>query len=149
MSYILEALQRSQRAREQGQVPRLERLPPLDGGVPGARSRMPLWAWVAIGLAALAVLISLYTALRLPLAPDLPPQVGPAAAPPSAPPLVQPLTQPLVSSVAPAADAPSPAPAPLEASSAPEDESPGPLPPDLVADIEAFKEAVRREQGQR
>ncbi|MBN2885350.1 MAG: hypothetical protein JXM75_01410 [Chromatiaceae bacterium] len=140
MSYILEALQRSQQAREQGQVPRLERLPLLDAGRRDAGARVPLWAWVLMGLSALAVAISLYAALRPAVVPILPPLAAQADVVTSA-------VEPPVAPLRPVPDAPSAAatrPPPLPARESGASASP---PADLVAEIEAFKEAVRREQN--
>jgi general secretion pathway protein B len=61
MSYILEALKKSQQERELGQVPTLETpsfLPLEEVGRPN------LWILLALALAALAVVIALYAALR-------------------------------------------------------------------------------------
>lgn len=64
MSYILEALKRSQAERELGRVPTLEsaNLLPEDRAEPTANP----WPLVSVGLAAMAVLIALYAALRVP-----------------------------------------------------------------------------------
>ena len=62
MSYILEALKQSQQTRELGQVPTLETPPPFsDQPAPAAA---PHWAWLAVGLATLAVVIALYAAFN-------------------------------------------------------------------------------------
>ncbi|WP_295580741.1 general secretion pathway protein GspB [uncultured Lamprocystis sp.] len=80
MSYILEALKKSQAERELGQVPTLHGagLFTEDEAVP---TRSP-WILVSVGLAAAAVLIALYAALRQPL--PVPPQVALPTAPPGA-----------------------------------------------------------------
>ena len=59
MSYILEALKKSQQEREMGQVPRLQATVFDDPLEP----RMQPWIVAAIGLAALAVVFALYAAL--------------------------------------------------------------------------------------
>jgi general secretion pathway protein B len=61
MSYILEALKKSQQERELGQVPTLDRLP-----FPSktASARPGPWIMSAVGLAMLAFIIALYSALR-------------------------------------------------------------------------------------
>jgi general secretion pathway protein B len=76
MSYILEALKKSQAERELGQVPTLHGAGLLseDEAVP---ARSP-WILVSVGLAAAAVLIALYAALRQPL--PVAPQVAVPAA---------------------------------------------------------------------
>jgi general secretion pathway protein B len=61
MSYILEALKKSQRERELGQVPTLD-TPNFPGERAGARPS--LWILLAVILAALAVVIALYSAIR-------------------------------------------------------------------------------------
>ena len=63
MSYILEALKKSQQERELGQVPTLD-----TGPFAGARRspRGSPWAPAALGLAGLAVVIALYAVLRQP-----------------------------------------------------------------------------------
>jgi len=80
MSYILEALKKSQAERELGQVPTLHGVGPFseDEAVP---TRSP-WILVSVGLAAAAVLIALYAALRQPL--PITPQVAVPTAPPGA-----------------------------------------------------------------
>lgn len=61
MSYILEALKKSQQERELGQVPTLETVPvPFDEKV----AKPSRWGRAAVVLATLAVLIALYAALR-------------------------------------------------------------------------------------
>jgi general secretion pathway protein B len=61
MSYILEALKKSQKERELGQVPTLVAAPASN---PRRVSRSAPWRLVAAGLAALAVAITLYAALN-------------------------------------------------------------------------------------
>lgn len=61
MSYILEALKKSQQERELGRVPTLDaNLYPA----PEAAARSNPWSLAAVGLAMLAVIIALYAALR-------------------------------------------------------------------------------------
>ncbi len=78
MSYILEALKKSQAERELGQVPTLRGtgLFSEDEAVP---TRNP-WMLVSVGLAAAAVLIALYAALRQPF--PVTPPVAVSTAPP-------------------------------------------------------------------
>lgn len=61
MSYILEALKKSQQERELGQVPRLQ-APMLDE--PQEPTRAQSWVFAALGLASLAVMLALYAALQ-------------------------------------------------------------------------------------
>jgi general secretion pathway protein B len=109
MSYILEALKKSQQERELGHVPTLE-----TAGIfaPDKEevSRRP-WALVAVALAGVAVVIALYAAIRTPVQPEIPSVQVPAATP--APPKVA-AAQPAGPRVAETA-APSPAtPPPLQ-----------------------------------
>lgn len=132
MSYILEALKRSQQERTLGETLQPEQPAALSDTA--VRIPVPLWAWVAITLAILAVLIALYAAFLVPgrlalqttsaLNPAVP---GPQQALPVA--VVQPPPAPL--SESPADPAPEPA---------------SRIPADLIAEIEAFKQQVRREQ---
>jgi general secretion pathway protein B len=66
MSYILEALKKSQQERELGRVPRLQSMP-FDE--PAAASEAHPWLWVSLGLAAVAAGLALYAALRAGMAP--------------------------------------------------------------------------------
>lgn len=61
MSYILEALKKSQQERELGQVPTLDRLPFPAKTV---SARPGPWIMTAVGLAMLAFVIAIYSALR-------------------------------------------------------------------------------------
>jgi general secretion pathway protein B len=61
MSYILEALKKSQQERELGQVPRLDRMPYEE---PAAEAGPHPWLWASVLLASLAVLLALYVAWR-------------------------------------------------------------------------------------
>ena len=64
MSYILEALKKSQQERELGRVPTLETTGTFeDDAVVPDRSRGPI---LAVGLAAVAMIVALYAALRAP-----------------------------------------------------------------------------------
>ncbi|MBK1704594.1 general secretion pathway protein GspB [Halochromatium glycolicum] len=71
MSYILEALKKSQQERELGQVPRLQ-APMFEE--PLEPARVQPWIYVALGLAIIAVMLASYAALR-------PPVLEPAADP--------------------------------------------------------------------
>ena len=87
MSYILEALKKSQQERELGQVPTLEMGP--FSGVRRPHRGNP-WALAALGLAGLAVAIALFAVLRQPQTTAPAPQItaapaSPAAAQPSVP----------------------------------------------------------------
>lgn len=88
MSYILEALRRSQAERERGRVPTLAGAALVAEDRAEPPRRWP-WALVAVSLAAVAVLIALYAALRVPSGPGaaIPGSVlaPPASAPPVAP----------------------------------------------------------------
>jgi general secretion pathway protein B len=64
VSYILEALKKSQQARELGRVPTLE-THPLFNEEPLRQNTVP-WGVLSVGLAILAVLIALYAAFRAP-----------------------------------------------------------------------------------
>ena len=103
MSYILEALKKSQEERELGRVPTLDTnlFATVDGSV-----RTHPWSLLAVGLAMLAVIIALYAALRG--NPLLPRSVDPV--------------QPSAQVSAPAAPAAAPQ-EPPEADSAPPDSS--------------------------
>lgn len=62
MSYILEALKKSQQTRELGQVPRLQQAPMLEQ--PPASAPVQRWVQAALGLAMVAVVLAGYAALR-------------------------------------------------------------------------------------
>ena len=140
MSYILEALRKSQQERELGQVPTLE-TPTFPAGEAGARPS--IWIPLAVFLAALAVVIALYSALRggirAPAAADeaaasaameVPRDSARAPKPPekpSAPP----------GSYLPATTAASSPPPPTGSSSAPERIDPGPASPTVVMEAPA------------
>jgi len=175
MSYILEALRRSQQERELGQVPTLETAAfPSDK----AKARPGPWLMAAVGLAMLAVLIALYAALRAPhpqadaaLSPTEQEPAAPrptAAAPPTPLPRL-PADRPAEpkpeaspeSSVAeepsarqaprskpeaPAVAAPA-RPRPKPAAAIPERPAKEKIPEDLRRDIEAFKDQVRQERS--
>ncbi|RVU47440.1 general secretion pathway protein GspB [Rubrivivax rivuli] len=128
MSYILEALRRSQAERERGQVPGLNAQPGAVAALP-PRPEGPPWRWVLpLGLLALgAVLLAVWAwrsaAKPVPAAAPAPAVVAaPPAAPPAPLPLVVSAPTPTVGADAPAAPAapavadrpaaPAPAPAP-------------------------------------
>ncbi|GEM_PF-4397469 len=209
MSYILEALKRSQLARERTQVPRLERLL--------QRERDPVpqqhWVWLAVSVASAALVVALWKTPLLPPPPvqkaelathpaveiiaplsppvelptpmnlpaekeswgDLiappPPKPRPSvpvspreevAAPPPAvkTPVPPPVVKPAPALPRPVAPVPVDYPDPnldpkleleLDADVMPMDETdieaPTPIPLDLIQEIEAFKQQVKREQG--
>jgi general secretion pathway protein B len=109
MSYILEALKKSQQERELGRVPTIDVLPMT---ADGPDTRPSYWGAAAVVLAALAVMIALYAAFRgSPSAPQ-PPAItsGPAQAPQTAP--ASPATEPVPT--APVTARPEPQSAPAE-----------------------------------
>jgi general secretion pathway protein B len=63
MSYILEALKKSQQERELGRVPRLQ-APAFEE--PVAETRPQSWVFAALGMAAVAVVVAAYSVLRSP-----------------------------------------------------------------------------------
>lgn len=81
MSYILEALKKSQQERELGRVPTLD----TSGMFTEDKEPVPTshWGLLAVGLAAVAVVIALYAVLRTPAPVPVPVQADaePAAAP--------------------------------------------------------------------
>lgn len=114
MSYILEALRRSQAERERGQVPGLNAQPTAVAALPAPREGPP-WRWlVPAGLGGLAVAALLGWLWRPQMAP---PATSVVAAPAAAPaPVLAPSPAPLPVVVsAPPAVAPAPAPAPAPA----------------------------------
>lgn len=84
MSYILEALKKSQQERELGRVPTLDAV-----GVFEEDTVVPVrnpWPLVAMGMAGAAVVIALYAALRVPLSPPTgPPNAGLSGLPTAGP----------------------------------------------------------------
>jgi general secretion pathway protein B len=74
MSYILEALKKSQQERELGRVPTLD----TSGMFAEDKEPVPTshWGLLAVGLAAVAVVIALYAVLRTPQPLPLPEQAG-------------------------------------------------------------------------
>ncbi len=79
MSYILEALRKSEQERSLGQVPHPGHEPA--GSWQGRRAGRRYWPWLALGLAVNAGLLT-WIALRpaVPLAPQPPAEAGPVAA---------------------------------------------------------------------
>lgn len=160
MSYILEALRKSQQERDLGQVPTLESLPAV-----GEESEPPgihYWSVAAVFLASLAVLIALYAALRRDPQPGAPPP-APAAtvrafsAPDAAPVPLAPTPDPVPASPRPETPEPPAMPAPPREASpppraaTPPQSRPAPPPPveipeDVRQEIEAFKQELRGEQ---
>ncbi|MFB1485698.1 MULTISPECIES: general secretion pathway protein GspB [unclassified Thiocapsa] len=216
MSYILEALKKSQQERELGRVPTLD----TSGMFTEDKEPVPTshWGLLAVGLAAVAVVIALYAVLRTPPTVPVPMQVGtepgaaatsmspsapalsaadPGQAPADAVPMIasdgadspssssassqaqtvpRPSGVPVASGRAPRVPGPDPEVIPdegplflaepdpwleqelqrqLDAEQTAYAEPPAPrrrpqraaVPPDLVEDIESFKQQVRREQG--
>lgn len=155
MSYILEALKKSQEERELGRVPTLDsQLGPFEG----RGARVNPWSLAALALAMLAVAIAIYgTLIRNRTAPPPMATAAPVEpAPPSARPPDMLAAQPprtIAPAVEPVASPanPQPVPAPVAAPRIepepparpePRPTRPGRLnnvPDDLVADIEAFK----------
>ncbi|TVQ84756.1 MAG: hypothetical protein EA400_17045 [Chromatiaceae bacterium] len=80
MSYILEALRKSQQARDLGTVPRLE-APPWEE--PSAVAGEQVWVWLALLVALLAAALALYAALQV-SASGPRPETAQAAAPAAA-----------------------------------------------------------------
>jgi len=78
MSYILEALKKSQQERELGQVPTLDTSGIFDDDKETAPSSH--WGLLAVGLAAVAVVIALYAVLRTPAPVALPASVAESSA---------------------------------------------------------------------
>ncbi|WP_295408879.1 general secretion pathway protein GspB [uncultured Thiocystis sp.] len=76
MSYILEALKKSQQERELGQVPTLD----MTGIFSEDKEPVPAnhWGLLAVGLATLAVVIALFAALRGPASPPVAPTAAKA-----------------------------------------------------------------------
>ena len=64
MSYILEALRKSQQERDLGRVPTLDATAMFDEDKP--EPRRSLWPMAAVGLAGLAMIVALYAAMRAP-----------------------------------------------------------------------------------
>lgn len=193
MSYILEALKKSQQERDLGQVPTLETPPPP---VEERRTRPNLWILLAVVLAAIAVIIASYSALRggraapepaalvpssnqaattgqasqdeAALMQSLPQPQGPrksgeqapvspsprrtvGASPVQEPPRPDDLSQAVIKEPLTASEQ-SESPAPEMPVAAKRETTPEPIqdnkaPPDLIADIEAFKQKIRKEQS--
>lgn len=130
MSYILEALRRSQAERERGQVPGLHAQPaPAEADVPrGARRGVPL-PWLGLGLVAgAAVAASAWWLWRPAAAPASVPAV---VAPAPAAPLPAPAPAPALPVVVSAPPAPVPVPAPAPASAPVITAAPAPAPAPL------------------
>jgi general secretion pathway protein B len=64
VSYILEALRKSQQERDLGRVPTLDATAMFDEDTP--EPRRSLWPMAAVGLAGLAMIVALYAAMRPP-----------------------------------------------------------------------------------
>jgi general secretion pathway protein B len=92
MSYILEALKKSQEERELGQVPTLDGLPNLYEQRP---ARSIYWVIVAVVLALLAVLIALYAAFGARLLQENPEVAGSSLGVPTNTPEAVPPTEPV------------------------------------------------------
>jgi general secretion pathway protein B len=156
MSYILEALKKSQQERELGRVPTLDTSGMFGEDKEPAPSTH--WGLLSVGLAAIAVVIALYAVLRVPAQPPIPPQAGggsdappPATAPASAPRQVLPAEALDESSAVAAAGSPSAvAPPPAESRSAGRS-APTAVPSSaargLPRDPEAFEEDLASDSG--
>lgn len=168
MSYILDALKRSQQQRELGQVPTLADAPYPDAGRP---ARSGPWLAVALLLATVAVLLAIYAAFGVrsggvtAAAPPLPlplPPVAPALVDVPVPAVIAPATpdgatnpQPLPrpsGQVPPAPRAPGRAAAPAVPTAPPVESpaQPGPadeILPELRREIAAFKAQLQRDQA--
>lgn len=165
MSFILDALKKSEQERALGRVPRIAANVLLEE--PTA-ARQPHWVGLAVLLALLAVGLALYGLLREPRPAQVsaPPVPAPSRAAPGTPPASLPagpgelVGEPLAVSegrtallrygpVAPGAEPPSPPSPPAQTKdTARLDTSAGKagIPPDLIEDIAAFKDAVRQER---
>ncbi len=145
MSYILEALKKSQQERNLGQVPTLERLPVLESAEP---RKIPYWGLAAVILAGLAVFIALYAAFREPPPRKPALQVSPFQVHPAAPEKTTADLNPVSPAPVPVPEAPPPvAEEPLEETTweeafPPPVESKLQVPEDLRAEIEAFKRSL-------
>jgi general secretion pathway protein B len=118
MSYILEALRRSQAERERGQVPGLNAQPSAAAALPAQRDGPP-WRWVLpLGALALVALVLAIWAWRGASGPA--PVATPAPAVTAAPPAEAPAPLPLVVSAPPPAPVAVPAPTAAVAPSAAE-----------------------------
>lgn len=105
MSYILEALRRSQAERERGQVPGLNAQPSAVAGLPTRPEGSALPWWLLAGVAVLAAAALLVWFWRAPSATPAAPAVAaaPAPAPMPAPAMPGPTPLPMVVSAPPAA----------------------------------------------
>lgn len=140
MSYILEALKRSQRERALGRVPTLGSALPLDPEPPPANP----WLVTSLGLALVAVLLGLYAAFGqrwFPGPEPVPPgpaetQVQPTPATPAIP--VPPTPSVVAASPVPPSPAPAPTPLPagLAATAGAAPLEPGPPPVALLPAVE-------------
>jgi general secretion pathway protein B len=102
MSYILDALRRSQAERERGQVPGLDaQLAPAEAPSPARRAGAALWLGIGLGVGGLAALVIWWQR-------PVPPVV--VATPQAAPAAPAPAPLPRVVSVPPVVVAPAPAP---------------------------------------
>jgi general secretion pathway protein B len=120
MSYILEALRRSQAERERGQIPGLNAQPSALAALPTQRDAPP-WRWLLpAGLTGLALVALAAWFWRAPAAPASPPPAAVVAATPAPAVAASPAPLPVVVSAPPSPSpspvtAPTPAPAPAPA----------------------------------
>ncbi len=175
MSYILDALQRSQKERELGEVPTLGAAHYTEFAHPRARRPGP-WVLTAIALGIVAMALALYTVIsqqpasivpsgsaivraqtpvpvRTPVTPAQA-SVTPDQAPRSVPTPIQSIGPEIVSTPEPttASEDPANEPPPVMASTSAPDPvtnihplpNESTLPPDLLGDIQAFKERIKR-----
>ncbi len=174
MSYILDALQRSQKERELGEIPTLGAAHHTEFAHP--RTRPGPWILAAIALGIVATALALYAAIfrqpapilpygpaivraqtpvspRDPVTPNQPP-VTPDQAPRPVPTTIQGIEAEIVAIPEPTTTPEDPAnePPPVTASAPAPDPvtnmhplpNESTLPPDLLGDIQAFKERIRR-----
>ncbi len=124
MSYILDALRRSQAERERGQVPGLDaQLATAEAPAPARRFNAVLWLGLGLGVCGLAALLMWW---QRPATPTVlaPPQAAPVVPLPTPAPLprvvsVPPAVQAPVAAPPAVAAAPAPMPAPVPATPAP------------------------------
>ncbi|AGA90771.1 hypothetical protein Thimo_2010 [Thioflavicoccus mobilis 8321] len=160
MSFILEALKRSEQERALGQVPRIDTNLSIEE--PTGPRQNP-WVLLAVLLAFVAVAIALYAVLRqpgqapvavvsapevesLPVAPVEPRAESLPQPPASEREATEPSAGLRYGAAAPGAEAPAPT-RPPPARTVRAEPRPTPIPNDLIEEIASFKQQVRREQA--